>query len=86
MREALRRVVGDAVRIEDPSARLVERVARMFPNAACSAMAEVDFHVTDSPDGFVRVAGAMGFQVGNNVKHVDLTTLMRRIEIPCCTV
>lgn len=81
MYETLRHVVGDDVRIEDPGARLVGRIADMFPQASGSAIAEVNFHVTDSPDGFVRVARAMGFRVTDDVKHVDLNKLEDRSRI-----
>jgi glutamate racemase len=72
MRSALRQIVGDAVRVEDPGTRIAQRVATMFPDAARPGSGGVSFRVTDSPDGFMRVAMAMGFRVTDGVRHVDL--------------
>lgn len=80
MLETLREVIDPAVRIEDPGARLAERLAHMFPDATSAAPLQVDFHVTDSPGGFVRVAKAMGFVVTNEVKHIDLSVLPPQIN------
>jgi glutamate racemase len=85
MEATLRRIVGRDVRIEDPSKRLSERLARMFPDATEASSADVHFHVTDSPEGFLRVANAMGFRVTNDIRHVDLTRLshLRTPETGC---
>jgi glutamate racemase len=73
MQQTLRRMVGENVQIEDPSVRVAERVAGFLPQAARAATPDIHFHVTDSPDGFMRVAQAMGMHVTTAINHVDLS-------------
>ncbi|MBD8524189.1 glutamate racemase [Pseudomarimonas arenosa] len=76
MQATLERAVGQDVRVVDPSVRVASRVAGCLPSAASGGCPEVHFHVTDSPEGFTRVARAMGMPIHNEVKHVDVAALL----------
>lgn len=60
------------VPIVDPSANVARRVRSMLSSSGWNGRGEVNFHVTDAPEGFCRVASAMGIDIQGSVRHVSI--------------
>lgn len=87
MRNTLKRVLGQDIRIEDPSDRVAARVASLLPSALEGPAPAVHFHVTDAPGSLVRIAQIMGVPVSASITEVDVALLApRALPEPACDI